>query len=149
MHHDLVERGVPKDRIVRFPHDADNTREEAEALRVLVLERKWHSVIIVTSNYHTRRARYIFEHVLPPSVKVRVASARDGNFEVEHWWENRKSFKAFTHELAGMLVAMWELRGGSPKAPVTTSFVQPGAVLGVYSPGKQPLSPPLILVYTG
>jgi len=32
MEHDLVERGVPKDRIVRTAHDADNTREEAEAL---------------------------------------------------------------------------------------------------------------------
>ena len=32
MEHDLIERGVPKDKIVRFTHDADSTREEAEAL---------------------------------------------------------------------------------------------------------------------
>lgn len=150
MDHDLVERGVPKDRIIRFPHDADNTREEAEALRALVLERNWHSVIVTTSNYHTRRARYIFRHVLPPYVKVSVASARDGNFEVERWWENRKSFKAFTHELEGMLVAMWELRCGEVhRPPVTTGFALPYPLFGVYSPGKQPLSPPRIIVYTG
>ena len=65
MEHDLIERGVPKDRIIRFPHDADNTREEAQALRALVTEHNWHSVIVVTSNYHTRRARYIFQHVFP------------------------------------------------------------------------------------
>jgi uncharacterized SAM-binding protein YcdF (DUF218 family) len=110
MEHDLVERGVPKDRIIRFPHDADNTREEASALLTLATERNWHSVIVVTSNYHTRRARYIFEHVFPGSVTVRVASARDGEFDTEHWWENRKSFKEFTRELAGMVVAVWELR---------------------------------------
>jgi uncharacterized SAM-binding protein YcdF (DUF218 family) len=149
MDHDLVERGIPKDRIIRFPHDADNTREEAEALRTLVVERNWRSVIVVTSNYHTRRARYIFQHVFPPSVRVSVASARDGSFEVEHWWENRKSFKSFTHELEGMVVAMWELRGNAHKAPVNTSFALPHLFFRVYSPGKHPLSPPRIIVYTG
>jgi uncharacterized SAM-binding protein YcdF (DUF218 family) len=149
MDHDLVERGVPKDRIIRFPHDADNTREEAEALRTLVLERNWHSVIVVTSNYHTRRARYIFEHVFPSAVKVRVAAARDGGFEVERWWENRKSIKAFTHELAGMVVAMWELRGASRTAPVTTGLALPFPSFSVYPPGKQPLFTRRIIVYTG
>ena len=149
MDHDLVERGVPKDRIVRFPHDADNTREEAEALRALVVERNWHSVIVVTSNFHTRRARYIFQHILPPSVEVRVASARDGGFEVERWWENRKSVKAFTHELVGMVVAMWELRGQAYKPPNVTTFALPLPAFGVYSPGKHPLSPLRIIVYTG
>jgi uncharacterized SAM-binding protein YcdF (DUF218 family) len=66
---------------------------------------------VVTSNYHTRRSRYVFDHVFPVSVNVRVASARDGDFDADHWWENRKSFKVFTRELAGMVVAIWELRG--------------------------------------
>ena len=111
MEHDLIERGVPKEQILRFPQDADNTREEAYALAEFATAHGWHSVIVVTSNYHTRRARYIFERVFPPTISVRVASARDGDFDVEHWWENRKSLKLFTRELSGMLVAMWELRG--------------------------------------
>lgn len=113
MEHDLIERGVPKERIIRFPHDADNTREEAQALRALAVEKSWHSVIVVTSNYHTRRARYIFQRVFPASVTVRVASARDGEFDPEHWWENRKSLKDFTREVAAMVVAAWELRRDS------------------------------------
>jgi uncharacterized SAM-binding protein YcdF (DUF218 family) len=113
MEHDLIERGVPKDRIIRFPQDADNTREEALALRTLVTEKNWRSVIVVTSNYHTRRARYIFQRVFPESITVRVASARDGGFDPEHWWENRKSLKAFLQELAAMVVATWELRRDS------------------------------------
>jgi len=113
MEHDLIERGVPKDRIIRFPQDADNTRDEAQALRALVVEKNWHSVIVVTSNYHTRRSRYIFERVFPDSVAVRVASARDGGFDPERWWENRKSLKLFIHELVAMVVATWELRRDS------------------------------------
>jgi uncharacterized SAM-binding protein YcdF (DUF218 family) len=110
MEHDLIERGVPKDRVIRFPHDGDNTHDEALALRALATEKNWHRVIVVTSNFHTRRARYIFQRVFPESVTVGVASARDGDFDPEHWWENRKSLKEFTRELAAMLVAAWELR---------------------------------------
>ena len=85
--HDLIERGVPKEKVLRFPQDADNTREEAVALRRLAKEKGWKSVVVVTSNYHTRRVRYIFQKVFPSSVEVSVASARDGDFDPEHWWE--------------------------------------------------------------
>src|SRR6267143_4572027 len=32
MEHDLAERGVPRDKIVRFVHDADSTKEESQGL---------------------------------------------------------------------------------------------------------------------
>lgn len=111
MEHDLAERGVPKDKIIPCVHDADNTREEALALAHLAAAQHWKSVIIVTSNYHTRRARYIFSRVFPPGVAIRVASAKDGDFDPENWWENRKSTKLFGREVLGLAVSMWELRG--------------------------------------
>jgi uncharacterized SAM-binding protein YcdF (DUF218 family) len=123
MEHDLVERGVPRDRIVRLAHDADNTREEAEALTKLAMQRKWHSVIVVTSNYHTRRARYIFHRVFPQGIEVHVASAHDGNFDPQHWWEKRESIKELTREFAGMAVAIWELHGRSETSEKSQSLV--------------------------
>jgi len=123
MEHDLVERGVPRDRILRFAHDADGTREEAEALARFAKERKWRSVIVVTSNYHTRRARYIFRRVFPQDIEVRVASARDGDFDPQRWWEKRKSVKELMREFAGMMVALWELRGSSEKEEITQGVV--------------------------
>jgi uncharacterized SAM-binding protein YcdF (DUF218 family) len=110
--HDLIERGVPKQNILRFPHDADSTREEALALESLVEQHKWKAVVVVTSNFHTRRARYIFERVFPASIVVTVSSARDGDFEPDHWWEKRKSVKLFVRELLGMVDALWEMRSG-------------------------------------
>lgn len=112
MEHDLTERGVPKDKVLLVAHDAENTREEAQTLARVVAEHRWKSVIVVTSNYHTRRARYIFERVLPAQVTLRVAGARDADFDPAHWWEKRIGVKQFARELAGMVVAMWELRGG-------------------------------------
>ena len=125
MEHDLVERGIPREDIIRFPQDADNTREEAVALAALATEHHWHSVIVVTSNYHTRRSRYIFQRVFPESINLRVASARDGDFDAEHWWENRKAFKIFTRELAGMVVAFWELRGDSHYKSQAVAYLGP------------------------
>ena len=125
MQRDLIERGVPADSVVRFPHTARNTREEAQALRGLVAERSWPQVLVVTSNYHTRRARYIFRRVFPPSVGVRVVAARDSSYDPEHWWESRQGIKLFFSEAVGYPVAMWELRraesppAGSP-APAGT-----------------------------
>jgi uncharacterized SAM-binding protein YcdF (DUF218 family) len=113
MEHDLVERGVPKEKIIRVVHDAENTKDEAEALAKVAAQHKWKSVILVTSNYHTRRARYIFERVLPAGTTVRVTGARDGSFEPERWWEKRTSTKEFAGEVGGLAVAMWELRGQS------------------------------------
>ena len=122
--HDLVERGVPKDKIVRFTHDGDSTLEEAEALARFVAGKKWHGVIVVTSNYHTRRARYIFRRVFPQGIEVRVASARDGDFDPEHWWEKRKSIKELTQEFVGMLETVWELHGRSETRETTQSVVE-------------------------
>ena len=128
MEHDLIERGVPKEKIVLFPHDADGTREGAEGLAKLAADHHWKSVIVVTSNYHTRRARYIFERVFPATISTSVASARDGDFDPENWWEKRKSIKLLALELSGMVVAMWELRGehsNEVSAPANTNPNKP------------------------
>ena len=116
MEHDLVERGVPREKIVRLSHDADSTKEEAVSVAKLAQEMRWKRIVVVTSNYHTRRARYIFRRVFPTAITVKVASARDGSFDPERWWEKRESIKLFAHELAGMVVAVWELRRSEKQA---------------------------------
>ena len=110
MTHDLIERGVPRENILPFPQDADNTREEVQFLQKLVREKNWKSVIVVTSNYHSRRAKYIFGKIFADSVTVRMAAARDANFDPQHWWEHRQSVKRFFHEIVGSVVSWWELR---------------------------------------
>ena len=125
MAHDLFERGVPKDKILRFPESADSTAGEARALEEFASEKKWRSVILVTSNYDTRRARYIFRRVFPGSVSVDIAGAQDAEFDPAHWYEKRNSIKRFILEMGGMAVALWEFRrSGNPR---------PGALLLVES----------------
>ena len=110
MDRDLQNRGVPAAAILRFPQNASDTREEAESLRGLITQKNWRRVLLVTSNYHTRRARYIFSRVFPTSVSVAVIPARDIEFDPDSWWETRQGTKLFFLETVGYCMAMWELR---------------------------------------
>lgn len=111
MVHDLIERGVPKEKILAAPQDPGGTIDEAERLEKLAESRHWKSVIIVTSNYHARRVRYIYGKVFPEQIAVSVAGARDADFDPAHWWEKRESVRLFAHEILGMMEAFWELHG--------------------------------------
>jgi hypothetical protein len=68
--------------------------------------------------------RFIYEQVLPRGVTVHVSGARDSEFDPLHWWETRQGEKLFVSELAGYLVAKWQLRG-KPSSQRETSFVVP------------------------
>jgi uncharacterized SAM-binding protein YcdF (DUF218 family) len=109
--HDLIERGVPKEKILRFPNDADGMIDQVALVEKFAAEHGWKKLLVVTSNYQTRRTRYIFQKTTPPGLEISVASARDGDFDPELWWEKRKSIKDFVNEVVGMVDAMWELRG--------------------------------------
>jgi len=110
MEHDLESFGVPATAIVKLTHKAQNTREEAVESAKLIQTRGWKRIMVVTSNYHARRARFIYGRVLPSSVSLRVSGARDSDFDPSRWWETRQGLKLFLSELAGYLVARWELR---------------------------------------
>jgi uncharacterized SAM-binding protein YcdF (DUF218 family) len=108
--HDLESFGVPASSIVKSSHRAANTKQEAETLIGLITSRGWKRILIVTSNYHARRAGFIFERVLPPGVTVHVSGARDSEFDPSRWWETRQGQKLFLGEVFGYAAARWELR---------------------------------------
>jgi len=134
---DLQSRDVPNSAIVRFSHRANDTLEEADALRVLIAEKGWRRILLVTSNYHTRRARYIFRKVLPQNVRLQVAGAPDSEFQPRTWWETRQGRKTFFLETLGYLVAVWELRDREPAKPPDAPAVQD---LGLFT-GRSPKTP--------
>ncbi len=127
MARDLAERNVPAEFIVPLRHRASSTREEAALVGQLLHQRRWRRLIVVTSSYHTRRARYIFRDVLGTEVEIRVAAAADVDFDPAHWWQDRESRKIFARESAAWLLALWDSftdkpagRAGQPEtAPAT------------------------------
>jgi uncharacterized SAM-binding protein YcdF (DUF218 family) len=113
---DLIERGVPQEGVVHFSHVTGNTREEAYAVRRLLRERGWKRLIVVTSNYHTRRARYIYRRVLDPDMLVRVVAAADSAYDPRSWWESRHGLKTFAYECVASIVAFVEMQSDAPDA---------------------------------
>jgi uncharacterized SAM-binding protein YcdF (DUF218 family) len=110
MQRDLMERGVPAGAIQMLPSLAGNTREEAVLLRRLTDRQKWQCVLVVTSNYHTRRARHIYVRVFRGSAEVRLISAPDGGYVPATWWHSRSGVKIFFMETAAFPVSIWETR---------------------------------------
>ena len=91
--------GVPAARILAVKHNADSTREEAEIVVPVLRGRGLKEVILVTSNYHTARAKRIFTKAAGPSGPTFLASPlRDDNFEPDGWWKKRRHAKTFVYE---------------------------------------------------
>lgn len=108
--HDLADHGVPPGAIVRFAHQATDTKDECADMGQLMTQHGWKRLLLVTSTYHTRRSRYICERLLPPGTVLRVEAAPDSDYDPDNWWRTRGGMKAFFHETVGIFVAMWELR---------------------------------------
>ncbi len=108
--HDLESRGVPESAIVKLPQTDRNTREECQGIGQFVVSHGWKRVLLVTSNYYTRRARYICARVFPSGTTLIVSAARDSDYDPDNWWRTRQGTKIFFGEAVGIIVAMWELR---------------------------------------
>src|ERR1700752_1020590 len=113
MQHDLTDRGVPATAVVRVPNRARNTLDEAGAVSAFLSSHGWKKIIVVTSNYHTRRARFIYEHALAPGTELRVVAAPDPAYDPNSWWRTREGLKTFFYEVVGYLVARSDLRNSA------------------------------------
>ncbi|MDE3108366.1 MAG: YdcF family protein [Acidobacteriota bacterium] len=130
---DLIDRAVPANDIVLLTHRAENTHEEAEAIAQFVSAHGWKRILVVTSNYHTRRARYILARVLPAGTEVRLIPARDSEYDPNNWWRTRAGTKIFFREAGGMALAMWELRHQDPRtAKIGSTWPDLGGISELY-----------------
>lgn len=91
--------GVPAERILAVKHNADSTREEADIVVPVLKSRGLKEVILVTSNYHTARAKRIFTKAAGPSGPTFLVSpVHDDSFEPDGWWKKRRHAKTFVYE---------------------------------------------------
>jgi len=82
-----------------------STNAEADDVSRCLQSLSAHRVLIVTSEFHTRRARMIFRHRLP-QYQFNVTAARDPAHFGEAWWTKREWAKVTSAEWAKML--WWE-----------------------------------------
>ncbi len=92
-----VKAGYPESIFLPSHHDARSTAAEVVVLAEDLRRRGVHRVLLVTSDYHTRRSTRLFHAAFPEATLV-VIGAPDGHFTVNGWWKDREGRKVFMME---------------------------------------------------
>ena len=100
-----IRHGYPASFFVALPNDSRSTGDEAVDVLAALNQRHAHSVDIVTSNYHTRRAGNIYR-AKASALEIHMVAAPDLYFTPEGWWKNRDGRKTFLLEWM-KTVATW------------------------------------------
>lgn len=103
----LLKKGVPSDRIEVVGEEVVSTIQEARAVAKHLSERsEVHSVLVITSQFHVRRAQAIFSSIFRDHTEVvvqTVGTPYDG-FVVNYWWKDRESARQVVLESAKLLL---------------------------------------------
>jgi DUF218 domain-containing protein len=92
-------------RVSVCPITGFSTNAESDDVNRCLQSAGAHTVLIVTSNFHTRRALMIFHHRLP-QYRFSVAAAPDPTQFGDAWWSNREWAKVTVDEW--MKLVWWE-----------------------------------------
>lgn len=92
-----MKAGYPESYFVAFPNDSRSTVEEARAIVPGLRRMGARDILLVTSDYHTRRAGNIFRREAP-DLRFHVVAAPAEFFTPEGWWKTREGRKTFALE---------------------------------------------------
>ncbi|MEN6602149.1 MAG: YdcF family protein [Bryobacteraceae bacterium] len=99
-----VSRGFPADMFIPVPNLSRSTRAEAVVMVDELRQMNVRKFLLVTSDYHTRRAGAIYRSVAR-GLDFRVVAAPDEHFHPENWWKDREAkkvvFLEWTKTIAG------------------------------------------------
>lgn len=93
---ELRRQGVPADKIEIVPGNVSNTHEEVLRIRDYTRERGWHSILVVTSAYQSRRALWTLRRAFDGThVTIGLDAAAPGQQSPRPatWWLHRLGWK--------------------------------------------------------
>ncbi|PYV69216.1 MAG: hypothetical protein DMG97_22405 [Acidobacteria bacterium] len=91
--------------------DVSSTEQEAVSLISCIQRRGWRDIVVVTSNYHTRRAGIIWTkavQVRDPSLHLWMHGVTDPEYHPKDWWRERLSAKTWLLEFMKLI---WTVLG--------------------------------------
>lgn len=105
-----LDLGVLNDSII-LEDKADSTLQNAIYSKDLIKKEDFSSAIIVTSNYHMRRTKMVFDKEFKDSgIQLTYCAAEDKNFNADKWWANNKSIIIVINEYV-KLIGYWMGKG--------------------------------------
>jgi len=111
----LKKLGVPEKNIIAVENNESGTEREAEFVRPILENIKddrrdaYHHlmILVVTSKYHTRRAKLIFRSILGKEVEVRVIPTRYDDSNPSGWWKRRRDARQVVVEYQKLIAFMF------------------------------------------
>ena len=98
----IKRRGVPAEDVEAVGGQLRTTYDEASALASFLASPSALAdarVLVVTSHYHTRRARWIFAQVFGAKADhMQFISAPVDHFTLDNWWQNEEGFTTIVGE---------------------------------------------------
>ena len=96
----LILLGIPPAALLLPDRLHGSTAAEAITLRELAQANRWRTVIVVSSKYHLRRARFAMQRELNSAgVRVLMRGSRYDDASPERWWTQRADIRDMLSEL--------------------------------------------------
>lgn len=95
----MIQMKIPPAAVETLNGSLDNTADEAAAVHQVALERHWTRIIVVTSQYHTRRARFAFAREFRASASIIMRGSRYDTSIPDRWWTRRGDIRYVLSEL--------------------------------------------------
>lgn len=97
----LLASAVPPEAIVEVDGEVTSTRDEARALARFLDRHPEAEVAVVTNDYHTRRARMLFERQVPGQTRrLHFVAAPTRGFGPDNWWKLNSGVSTYMTEFA-------------------------------------------------
>ena len=101
-------RGLNTGILDPFVTDISSTIEEALAVDEELRRRGIDKAIVVTSEFHTRRSRFVYRNRTSGLVKYLVVASDDPRFDPDAWWKTRDGREICVIEYAKTLNSWFE-----------------------------------------
>ncbi len=77
--------GIPVEAILKEEQSNDTESNAFHSIELFVKPNHWHKLIVVTSDFHLPRVKYIFDTLLGSKYQIRYEAA-ETNFNALKWW---------------------------------------------------------------
>lgn len=104
----VTRQGVPAEYILIVPGQVSTTEDEALRVKEFILSQGFRSLIVVTSPYHTRRARMLLREAFRGSgVYLIVRPSSPSSYQADAWWQSPKNLRTTLLEYAKILAYLF------------------------------------------
>lgn len=101
--------GVPRKAVLPVSaEDAYDSVSEAQAVGKKLLETGVTGIILTTSKYHTRRARFVWKGMYGNSLEITAVAAKSDPFEPEEWWKIGRQIRWVLSEYGAWVYYFWK-----------------------------------------